>query len=185
MQSERNGEVASLAAAGAFHFPHPAYFAFLGFILTLDLTLSSLLHFQKNYTLSDIHGYNFLEMIVVRRAKQILGCGKWNAPAAARPAIFCPYNLYSLPELSKIGGLFTLIENIVNIYAFVKVLIMNSTDNTTKKETYIKCKKCGTKIYWNTHKKLTSCKCGAIFVDGCEEYTRIGGSEKDYEYFQK
>lgn len=61
---------------------------------------------------------------------------------------------------------------------------MKSIINTTK-SSYIKCKKCGTEISCDTNKKLTPCKCGAIYVDGCEEYTRIGGDEKDYERIQK
>ncbi len=32
---------------------------------------------------------------------------------------------------------------------------MNPVANTTKKEAYIKCKKYGTEVYWNTHKKMT------------------------------
>ena len=52
---------------------------------------------------------------------------------------------------------------------------------TIKKETYIKCKKCGTEIPTNTHKKMTPCECGAISVDGCEGYIRISGSKDDYE----
>ncbi len=50
-----------------------------------------------------------------------------------------------------------------------------------KKETYWKCKKCGDEVYWNTHKKLIYCKCGALGVDGCEGYIRILGDEKDRE----
>ncbi len=57
--------------------------------------------------------------------------------------------------------------------------------NTIKKETYIKCKKCCAEIYYNTHKKMTSCECGAVRVDGCENYTRILGDEKDYEIVEK
>jgi len=58
---------------------------------------------------------------------------------------------------------------------------MNPTVPTVKKETYIKCKKCGTEIYWNTHKKMAPCKCGAISVDGTEGYIRISGNKEDYE----
>jgi endogenous inhibitor of DNA gyrase (YacG/DUF329 family) len=32
---------------------------------------------------------------------------------------------------------------------------MKIKKSENKKETYIKCKKCGTEIYWNTHKKMT------------------------------
>ncbi len=50
-----------------------------------------------------------------------------------------------------------------------------------KKEVYYRCKKCDNEIYWNTHKKMTYCKCGAIAIDGCEYYVRINGNENDYE----
>ena len=62
---------------------------------------------------------------------------------------------------------------------------MKIKTSENKKETYIKCKKCGTEIYWNTHKKMTPCKCGAISVDGCEDYVRVGGDKTDYEEIQK
>ena len=62
---------------------------------------------------------------------------------------------------------------------------MNPVANQNKIETYIKCKKCGVEIYWNTHKKMTPCKCGAIEVDGCEDYVRVIGNKKDYEEIKK
>ena len=40
-------------------------------------------------------------------------------------------------------------------------------------------------IFWNTHKKLSECKCKAIYVNGCEDYIRIGGNEGDYEVVHK
>jgi len=40
--------------------------------------------------------------------------------------------------------------------------------NKTNEETYYKCTHCGYEIYWNTHKKMVMCKCGALGVDGCE-----------------
>ena len=55
----------------------------------------------------------------------------------------------------------------------------------TKKEAYFRCKKCGDEIYWNTHKKLTYCKCGALGVDGCEDYVRLVGDEKNHEEVTK
>jgi Zn finger protein HypA/HybF involved in hydrogenase expression len=61
---------------------------------------------------------------------------------------------------------------------------MNQSINQNKKEIYIKCKKCGDEIYWNTHKKMTPCKCGAIEVDGCEDYLRVTGNKEDYEEIQ-
>ena len=51
----------------------------------------------------------------------------------------------------------------------------------TKKGAYWRCKKCGDEIYWNTHKRLIYCKCGAMGVDGCEEYVRLLGEKKDYD----
>lgn len=62
---------------------------------------------------------------------------------------------------------------------------MNPVANQNKIETYIKCKKCGTEIYWNTQKKMTPCKCGAIEVDGTEGYVRVIGNKEDYEEIQK
>ncbi len=40
-------------------------------------------------------------------------------------------------------------------------------------------------VNWNTHKKLTACKCKAIYVDGCEYYVRVGGNEGDYKVIYK
>jgi hypothetical protein len=57
--------------------------------------------------------------------------------------------------------------------------------NTKAKNTYYKCKKCGDEIYWNTHKRMISCKCGALEVDGCEFYVRLIGDEKNYEKIAK
>ncbi len=54
-----------------------------------------------------------------------------------------------------------------------------------KKETYYKCIHCGDEIFWNTHKKLTYCKCKKIWVDGCEYYVRTGGNEKDCRVITK
>ncbi len=62
---------------------------------------------------------------------------------------------------------------------------MDQVKNTIKKETYIKCKRCNTEIYQDTHKKMTSCKCGAVEVDGCGGYTRIIGKDVDYELLYK
>ena len=57
--------------------------------------------------------------------------------------------------------------------------------NKTKEETYYKCTHCGDEIFWNTHKKLTYCKCKTIGVDGCEDYIRVIGNEADYEMIKK
>lgn len=54
-----------------------------------------------------------------------------------------------------------------------------------KTETYYKCVKCGDEIYWNTHKKMTFCKCGSLGVDGCEYYVRLIGNEADRERVMK
>lgn len=62
---------------------------------------------------------------------------------------------------------------------------MNPVANQNKIETYIKCKKCGDEIYLNTHKKITPCKCGAIKVDGCEDYVRVIGDRDNYEEINK
>jgi methylthioribose-1-phosphate isomerase len=58
-----------------------------------------------------------------------------------------------------------------------------NTEN--KKETYIKCVKCNDEIFCNTHKVLTHCNCGAIWVDGCEDYIRVGGNKEDHIEIQK
>ncbi len=55
----------------------------------------------------------------------------------------------------------------------------------TKKESYFKCKKCGDEIYWNTHKRVIYCKCDALGVDGCEDYVRLLGDEKNREEIMK
>ena len=57
--------------------------------------------------------------------------------------------------------------------------------NKTKEETYYKCTHCGDEIYWNTHKSMTYCKCGALGVDGCEFYVRLIGDEKDRKIIKK
>ena len=44
---------------------------------------------------------------------------------------------------------------------------------------------CGDEILWNTHKKFTYCKCKKIWVDGCEDYVRVGGNEGDYKVITK
>ena len=40
-------------------------------------------------------------------------------------------------------------------------------------------------MFWNTHKKLTWCKCEKIAVDGCEYYVRIIGNDGDYKMVLK
>lgn len=55
----------------------------------------------------------------------------------------------------------------------------------SKKEIHYKCARCGDKIYWNTHKKLTFCQCEKIAIDGCKYYVRINGNEDDYKIIKK
>jgi len=50
-----------------------------------------------------------------------------------------------------------------------------------KYKTYYECLKCGDQIPRDTNKKMTSCKCKAIAIDGCEFYTRIIGDSKDWK----
>ena len=59
--------------------------------------------------------------------------------------------------------------------------------NKTKKDLYYKCTHCGDEIFWNTNKKLTYCKCKKLWVDGCDDYIRIGGDRDkgDYEVIKK
>jgi hypothetical protein len=54
-----------------------------------------------------------------------------------------------------------------------------------KIETYFRCKKCGTEIPSNTHKRYTLCKCEAIAIDSCEYYARLIGNREDIEQIQK
>lgn len=42
-----------------------------------------------------------------------------------------------------------------------------------KRGTYYQCLKCGGRIYSDTNKKMISCQCGSISIDGCEHYTRV------------
>jgi len=51
----------------------------------------------------------------------------------------------------------------------------------SKYKTYYECLKCGDRIYGDTNKRMTCCKCKAITVDGCEYYTRIIGNKKDWK----
>ena len=60
-----------------------------------------------------------------------------------------------------------------------------NTEIETKKEFYIKCVKCSDEISSNTHKRMIYCGCKAIYVDGCERYTRIGGDKENYIEIQK
>lgn len=55
----------------------------------------------------------------------------------------------------------------------------------TKKEIYFRCIHCKDEIFWNTQKRMTYCKCGKIAIDGCEDYVRIIGDEKDCKEIKK
>lgn len=39
----------------------------------------------------------------------------------------------------------------------------------------IKCTKCGTRLYSTHTHDFKYCKCGAIFIDGGDDYMRYGG----------
>lgn len=54
-----------------------------------------------------------------------------------------------------------------------------------KMEAYYKCKSCGDEIFWNTQKKMISCTCEKISVDGCEYYIRLIGDSEDFERIVK
>lgn len=56
---------------------------------------------------------------------------------------------------------------------------------TKNKEIYYKCRKCRDEIYYNTKKQLICCKCGALGVDGCEDYVRLLGNEVDREEIKR
>lgn len=46
----------------------------------------------------------------------------------------------------------------------------------------IRCKKCGSVIESRERHDLVECKCKAIYIDGGNDYTRIGfKNEEDYE----
>ncbi len=54
-----------------------------------------------------------------------------------------------------------------------------------QKKRYIRCKKCKDEVFTNTRRRLIDCKCGAISVDGCDEYVRVNGDPSDYEQISK
>ena len=62
---------------------------------------------------------------------------------------------------------------------------MDPVANQNKKETHIKCKRCDTEISSNTNNSLTSCKCGAISVDGSKDLVRVIGKPEDYEEIKR
>lgn len=61
----------------------------------------------------------------------------------------------------------------------------NSPKTAKQKNCYYKCKICGKEIYWNTNKQYVSCECGAIAVDGCQDYVRIIGDKKNIKVIRK
>lgn len=54
-----------------------------------------------------------------------------------------------------------------------------------KKKIFIKCKKCDNEIFSDTNKNMIYCKCGAVAVDGCDDYVRIIGGKEDFEILEK
>jgi hypothetical protein len=60
-----------------------------------------------------------------------------------------------------------------------------TTLSETKVDACYKCKKCGDEIPGNTNKNLITCKCGALAVDGCEDYVRLIGDKEDWEALTK
>ena len=44
-----------------------------------------------------------------------------------------------------------------------------------------RCKRCGDLIESKYRHDFVSCKCGAIFVDGGNDYCRRGGNPEDFE----
>ncbi len=60
-----------------------------------------------------------------------------------------------------------------------------TTTAKIKKDLYFKCLQCGDEVFWNTHKQMTYCQCGALGVDGCEYYVRIIGDEKNCKQVYK
>ena len=48
--------------------------------------------------------------------------------------------------------------------------------------TTITCRKCKTSITSTSVHDFKRCKCGAVFVDGGDEYLRFGGELKDIEF---
>ena len=49
----------------------------------------------------------------------------------------------------------------------------------------IKCKKCGDIIESKYRHDFKECKCGSIFIDGGQDYCRIGGEHTDIIFFDK
>lgn len=48
----------------------------------------------------------------------------------------------------------------------------------------IRCKKCGDVLQSKHVHDFVMCKCKSCFIDGGDEYTRIGGWKTDWEYVQ-
>ena len=44
----------------------------------------------------------------------------------------------------------------------------------------IRCKKCNDVLHSKHRHDLQQCKCGAVFVDGGDDYCRIGGHISDF-----
>lgn len=48
--------------------------------------------------------------------------------------------------------------------------------------TRIRCKKCGDIIQSTYRHDFVMCSCQSCFIDGGDDYTRIGGFKDDWEY---
>ena len=49
----------------------------------------------------------------------------------------------------------------------------------------LKCLKCNDVIQSNYTHDFVRCKCKAIFIDGGNEYTRVGGFPEDWEWVEE
>ena len=49
----------------------------------------------------------------------------------------------------------------------------------------LRCLRCGDEIQSKSVHDFKRCKCGAIFIDGGDEYTRWGGFEEDWEWVEE
>lgn len=52
-------------------------------------------------------------------------------------------------------------------------------------EKKIRCKKCGDVIESQSRHDLVFCSCGAVYIDGGNDYLRFGGNPQDIQIMQK
>lgn len=52
-------------------------------------------------------------------------------------------------------------------------------------EKKIRCKKCGDVIESQSRHDLVFCSCGAVYIDGGNDYLRFGGNKEDIQIIQK